>query len=151
MQDLYQQQLIVGDTGPGTGTRSYPKVLNDLIGTRFKLVGGFPSSIEVFLAMERGEVEGICESLDSVRNRRPDWIAERQGRDPVPGRPQPQSVAARACRSCSISPATASSGRCWNISMPGRASAGRSWRRPDLPPERLEMLRNAFDATMKDR
>ena len=72
--DLFEKQLIVGDTGPGTGTRSYPKALNELIGTKFKLVGGFPASSDVFLAMERGEVEGICESLDSIRIRRPDWI-----------------------------------------------------------------------------
>ena len=72
-QDLYDKQLIVGDTGPAPAP-SYPKVLNELLGTKFKLVGGFPSSAEVFLAMERGEVEGICESLDSVKNRRPDWI-----------------------------------------------------------------------------
>jgi hypothetical protein len=51
--------MIVGDTGPGTGTRSYPKALNELIGTKFKLVGGIPASSDVFLAMERGEVEGI--------------------------------------------------------------------------------------------
>jgi hypothetical protein len=77
VQDLLAQELIVGDTGPGTGTRAYPKALNDLIGTKFKVVGGFPSSADVFLAMERGEVEGICESLDSVKNRRPDWIAKK--------------------------------------------------------------------------
>src|SRR5262249_15248864 len=74
VQDLFSRELIVGDTGPGTGTRAYPKALNALIGTKFKVVGGFPSSADVFLAMERGEVEGICESLDSVKNRRPDWI-----------------------------------------------------------------------------
>ena len=47
---------------------------------KFKLVGGFPSSAEVFLAMERGEVDGICESLDSIKNRRPDWIPRRRSR-----------------------------------------------------------------------
>src|SRR5262249_52447204 len=74
VQDLLAKPLIMGDTGPGTGTRSYPKALNELIGTKFKLVGGFPASSDVFLAMERGEVEGICESLDSIKIRRPDWI-----------------------------------------------------------------------------
>jgi hypothetical protein len=76
--DLYDKQLIVGDTGPGTGTRSYPKALNELLGMKFKLVGGFPASSDVFLAMERGEVEGICESLDSIKIRRPDWIPTRK-------------------------------------------------------------------------
>ena len=41
----------------------------------FKLISGFPSSSDVFLAMERGEVDGICESLDSVVGKRADWIS----------------------------------------------------------------------------
>ncbi len=73
--DLRKTELIVGDTGPGTGTRSYPLALNALLGTKFKLVSGFPASSDVFLAMERGEVDGICESLDSVIGKRPDWIS----------------------------------------------------------------------------
>src|SRR5262249_47245978 len=59
--DLFTQELVVGDTGPGTGTRAYPKALNELLGMKFKVVGGFTSSADVFLAMERGEVDGICE------------------------------------------------------------------------------------------
>src|SRR3954454_8217062 len=74
---LRDTELILGDTGPGTGTRSYPKVLNDLLGYKFKLVSGFRSSADVFLAMERGEVDGIFESLDSINQRKPDWIANK--------------------------------------------------------------------------
>ena len=44
LQDLYSKELIMGDTGPGTGTRAYPKALNDLIGTRFKVVTGYPGT-----------------------------------------------------------------------------------------------------------
>ena len=73
--DLYASELILGDTGPGTGTRSYPKALTELLGMKFKLIAGFPSSSDVFLAMERGEVDGMCESLDSVNGKRPEWIS----------------------------------------------------------------------------
>jgi tripartite-type tricarboxylate transporter receptor subunit TctC len=76
-QDLRDKQLVVGDTGPGTGTHSYPKTLNDILAMKFRIVGVYPSSADVFLAMERGEVQGICESLDSIKVRRPDWIAAR--------------------------------------------------------------------------
>ena len=93
VQDLFEKQLIVGDTGPGTGTRSYPKALNELIGTKFKLVGGFPSSSDVFLAMERGEVEGICESLDSIKNPPARLDRDEEDFDPVPGRRRAQSRA----------------------------------------------------------
>jgi tripartite-type tricarboxylate transporter receptor subunit TctC len=75
VHDLTEKELVVGDNGPGTGTHSYPIALNAILGTKFKIVGGYPSSADVFLAMERGEVQGICESFDSVKNRRPEWIA----------------------------------------------------------------------------
>ena len=45
---------------------------------KFKIIAGFPSSSDVFLAMERGEVDGICESLDSVSGKRPDWLPNKK-------------------------------------------------------------------------
>jgi tripartite-type tricarboxylate transporter receptor subunit TctC len=149
VQDLYDKQLILGDTGPGTGTRSYPKVLNDVLGMKFKLVGGFPSSAEVFLAMERGEVEGICESLDSIKNRRPDWIPTRKiailfqgGAEPnaeLKGVPFVLDLARTDEQKKTIEFLYAGQG----IGRPFVAP-------PDLPAERLKMLRDAFNATMKD-
>jgi len=149
VQDLYDKQLILGDTGPGTGTRSYPKVLNDVLGMKFKLVGGFPSSAEVFLAMERGEVDGICESLDSIKNRRPDWIPTRKiailfqgGAEPNPelkGVPFVLDLARTDEQKKTIEFLYAGQG----IGRPFVAP-------PDLPAERLKMLRDAFNATMKD-
>ena len=149
VQDLYEKQLILGDTGPGTGTRSYPKVLNDVLGMKFKLVGGFPSSAEVFLAMERGEVDGICESLDSIKNRRPDWIPTRKiailfqgGAEPNPelqGVPFVLDLARTDEQKKTIEFLYAGQG----IGRPFVAP-------PDLPAERLKMLRDAFNATMKD-
>ncbi len=91
VDDLYTKELIVGDTGVGTGTHSYPKALNALLGMKFKIIGGFPSSSDVFLAMERGEVDGICESLDSVSGKRPEWLPQKKvtilfqgGEHPIP-------------------------------------------------------------------
>src|SRR6266508_1919786 len=148
--DLFDKQLILGDTGPGTGTRSYPKVLNELLGMKFKLVGGFPSSAEVFLAMERGEVDGICESLDSIKNRRPDWIPTGKvsilfqgGEQPNPelkGVPFVLDLARTDEQRKTIEFLYAGQG----IGRPFVAP-------PDLPADRLKMLRDAFNATMKDK
>jgi tripartite-type tricarboxylate transporter receptor subunit TctC len=149
VQDLYDKQLILGDTGPGTGTRSYPRALNELLGMKFKLVGGFPSSSDVFIAMERGEVEGICESLDSIKVRRPDWIPTGKitvllqgGAEPNPelkGVPFVRDLARNENERQSIEFLYAGQG----IGRPFVAP-------PDLPAARLKMLRIAFDATMKD-
>lgn len=147
--DLYEKQLIVGDTGPGTGTRSYPKALSELLGMKFKLVGGFPASSDVFLAMERGEVEGICESLDSIKIRRPDWIPTKKisilfqgGTEPNPeldGVPFVLDLALTGEQRQAIEFLYAGQG----IGRPFVAP-------PDLPADRLKMLRDAFNATMTD-
>lgn len=73
---LKTKELVIGNTGVGTGTHSYPKALSELLGLKFKNIGGYASSSDVFLAMERGEVYGICESYDSVHGKRPTWIED---------------------------------------------------------------------------
>ena len=147
--DLKTTELVVGDTGPGTGTRTYPKVLNAVLGTKFRLVGGFPSSQDVFLAMERGEVDGICESLDSVTGKRPDWLKTKTvtilfqaGAEPNPelkGVPFVLDLALTQEQKQTISYLYAGQG----IGRPVVAP-------PNMPAERARMLRDAFTATMKD-
>jgi tripartite-type tricarboxylate transporter receptor subunit TctC len=149
IKDLYEKELIVGDTGVGTGTHSYPKALNALLGMKFKIIAGFPSSSDVFLAMERGEVDGICESLDSVSGKRPDWIPNKKvtilfqgGAAPDPdlkGVPFIADLAHNPQDRLAIEFLYAGQG----IGRPFVAP-------PDMPADRVKMVRDAFDATMKD-
>jgi tripartite-type tricarboxylate transporter receptor subunit TctC len=149
LNDLYDKQLIVGDTGVGTGTHSYPKALSALLGMKFKIIAGFPSSSDVFLAMERGEVEGICESLDSVSGKRPTWIPEKKvtilfqgGAMPNPsleGIPFVADLARSPEDRLAIEFLYAGQG----IGRPFVAPA-------DMPADRVRMLREAFNATMQD-
>jgi tripartite-type tricarboxylate transporter receptor subunit TctC len=149
VKQLRDNELILGDTGPGTGTRSYPKVLNDLFGFKFRLVSGFRSSSDVLLAIERGEVEGICESLDSVNARRPKWIAEKVinvllqagGGEPaeLKGVPNVLTLARTEEERQVLKYLYAGQ----DIGRPFVAP-------PALPPDRLKVLRDAFNATMKD-
>jgi tripartite-type tricarboxylate transporter receptor subunit TctC len=73
-QDLFQRDLLVGGAGAGTAVSTTPTLLARLLGMKFKLVEGYGSSQSVLLAMERGEVQGICQSLSSLRGSRPDWF-----------------------------------------------------------------------------
>jgi tripartite-type tricarboxylate transporter receptor subunit TctC len=149
VDDLYTKELIVGDTGVGTGTHSYPKALNALLGMKFKIIGGFPSSSDVFLAMERGEVDGICESLDSVSGKRPEWLPQKKvtilfqgGEQPNPelkGIPFVNDLAKNADDKTAIEFLYAGQG----IGRPFIAP-------PDMPADRVKMVQDAFSATMKD-
>ena len=148
-QDLYGHELLMGDVGPGSGTRVYPKALAALLGMKFKLVSGYPSSADIFLAMERGEVQGICESLDSVKNRRPDWIPKGTISLLFQGGIKPNAelkdvpfvldLAQKPEDKQAIEFLYAGQG----IGRPFVAP-------PGLPPDRLKMLQDAFAATLKD-
>jgi len=72
--DLLQRELLVGGAGAGTAVSTTPVLLSKLLGLKFKLVEGYGSPSAILLAMERGEVQGICVTLDALRGARPRWI-----------------------------------------------------------------------------
>lgn len=59
-QDAFSRELVLGATSEGGSTRDFPAMLNNLLGTRFKIVTGYPGSNEIMLALERNEVQGTC-------------------------------------------------------------------------------------------
>jgi tripartite-type tricarboxylate transporter receptor subunit TctC len=78
-EDLFTKELTVGGTGTSADTDQFPRVLNGVLGTHFKIVEGYPGGNDVLLAMERGEVKGRCGwSWSSVKSTRPAWLAEKK-------------------------------------------------------------------------
>ena len=75
LQDAMTREVKLGGNGPQTDSAIMPRVLNALIGTKFKTFNGYPDSAAVGLAMEQGEVDGYCGfTLGSVRSARPVWL-----------------------------------------------------------------------------
>ena len=66
MADLKTHELIVSGTTSAAAPSYYPRLMNRLLGTRFKVVEGYKSSQEALLALERGEVEGHCSGSSSA-------------------------------------------------------------------------------------
>lgn len=66
MQDLFSKELVIGATGSGADTQTYPEFLSRLLGMKFKIVSGYPGSREIGVAMERNEVQAICLAYDSL-------------------------------------------------------------------------------------
>ena len=74
IDDLYNKELVVGGTGPSADTDQFPRIVNGVLGTKMKIVTGYPGGNDVSLAMERGEVQGRCGwSWSSVVSTRKDW------------------------------------------------------------------------------
>jgi tripartite-type tricarboxylate transporter receptor subunit TctC len=79
IQDAMQRELVVGSPGTATTSYIYPTVMNALVGTKFKIVSGYPGGNDVNLAMEKGEVGGRgSNSWASWKSGHPQWIAEKK-------------------------------------------------------------------------
>jgi tripartite-type tricarboxylate transporter receptor subunit TctC len=149
VNDLFEHELIVGSPGVGTVSTAYPKALAALLGLKFKLVGGYQGSAPVYLAMERGEVDGFCEGIDGVVAKRPDWIPKQQivilfqgGAAPNPELKQIPFI---------TNYARTSDDRLAIEFLYIAEGIGRPFAAPpDLAPDIRMMLRDAFNATMKD-
>jgi len=78
-EDLLTTPLTVGGTSAAADTDQFPLVMNGVLGTKMKVVTGYPGGNDVNLAMERGEVDGRCGwSWSSVRSTRPQWLTEKK-------------------------------------------------------------------------
>ncbi len=78
-EDLFTKEMTVGGTGAGADTDEFPKILNGVLGTKLKIVSGYPGGNDILLAMERGEVKGRCGwSWSSVVSTRPTWVKDKK-------------------------------------------------------------------------
>jgi tripartite-type tricarboxylate transporter receptor subunit TctC len=66
--DLFQTELLTGGVGVGSSTSIVPTVLNRVLGTKFKMIEGYRGAQDILLAIERGEVQGVCMSLGQFRS-----------------------------------------------------------------------------------
>src|SRR5436853_1094477 len=69
IKDAMEHEAVLGATGRSSTVAIYPTMLNQLIGTKFKLVMGYAGSAEAMLAAERGEVEGHSTTWEGVKTR----------------------------------------------------------------------------------
>ncbi|MGA7487064.1 MAG: hypothetical protein WBW74_09030 [Xanthobacteraceae bacterium] len=77
-EDALERKTIMGASAAGGSTRDYANMHRKTTGAMFDLVGGYKGSADILLAMERGEVDGMC-GLDwaSLKSQRPDWVRDR--------------------------------------------------------------------------
>src|SRR5262247_2549320 len=79
LADAMTTELIVGGSGADATEVIFPKAANKLVGTRFKVVLGYPGSTGLLIAMERGEVEGFCGiGWTFLKLRKGDWLKEKK-------------------------------------------------------------------------
>jgi tripartite-type tricarboxylate transporter receptor subunit TctC len=150
LADLYTKELIVGAQAPGSTQYDFPILLNHLFGTKFKVVTGYESTPKIHLAMESGEVQGNgATNWSTVKALNSSWLAEKKIRiivqwglkknPELPDVPLVLDLAKSAADRGALELALA------------RLEFGRPFfLPPNVPPDRVEALRRAFNLTVKD-
>ncbi len=78
LEDARKRELTVGATGPNV-TMQYPLAVNELFGTKFKVIHGYPGGSDIDLAMERGEVDGKGQfSWSTLKSTKRDWLRDKK-------------------------------------------------------------------------
>src|SRR4051812_33717712 len=147
-QDLFASELIVGGTGAGSSVSETPMLLNNLLGMRFKLVEGYEKPQDAVLAMERGELEGICFTVQSLEQSRPGWIKSGKVRVLFTLEHEPVTLAAAPVIFDFVKDEAQ---RAVLDFYSSSIEMGRPiLAPPGVPADRLAALRRGFDRTMED-
>ncbi len=151
LDKAFTQEVTVGATGSGDVTSIYPRVLNALIQTRFKVVGGYQGTSDLSLAMERGEIFGrLGWCWDCVKSEKPDWVGNNKikimmqlgmVKDPeLPGVPHIFDLVK-----------TEEDRQIVKLVFGSQDMARPFLAPPDVPKERVATLRKAFEDTLADK
>jgi tripartite-type tricarboxylate transporter receptor subunit TctC len=148
--DLFKQEMIVGGTGATVDPETTPRLLNALIGTKFKIVSGYKGTADVNLAMEREEVQGMGDwSWSNVKSRKADYLKEGKIRvlmqvalQKLPDLPNVPSALDYVKNDTDR--------KVMELFLAQKQVARPVVAPPDIPADRLAALHKAFDAMIKD-
>lgn len=154
-EDALKRVTVMGGGAPGDSLYDYSTFLAREVHAEFKLAPGYKGSKDVLLAMERGEVEGIC-GLDwsSLRSQKPDWIKNHLVHIIIQVAPENHEDAGLAKMGVPTLWKYVKSKQSHDALelIVNQQVVGRSFLLPpDVPKDRLAILRKAFDDTMKDK
>lgn len=149
-KDLTKKVVIVGATGLRGTSVQYPRVMNNILGTKFKIIAGFAGGSRINLAMERGEVEGRgSNAWASLKSRTPRYIKENLVTIPIQmGLVKEKDLDAPLLMDLAPNEATRQVLRLISAGVRvGRPIATT----PGVPADRVKLLRKAFNAAVKDK
>jgi tripartite-type tricarboxylate transporter receptor subunit TctC len=148
LKQAMEREIILSSTGVTSNSTAIPNLLNKLVGTKFKVINGYTTGNQR-LALEKGEAEGMCLAYSTFKASNQEWIQNKKinmlaqvGMSKHPDIPE-----VPLATDFLTNPDDKKVMELLNIPQEmGRPIVGP----PDVPADRLQALRRAFDATMKD-
>jgi len=147
IDDLRSKEIVAGASGRGAITHIYPSMMNEYLGTKFKVITGYEGGNQINLAMERGEVQARNNTWSSWKATKPAWVrdkliiivAQAGPRAPDLDAPSVEELAKTSDERKLIELVTSGT----HLGRPMATT-------PDVPADRLAALRAAYRATMAD-
>jgi tripartite-type tricarboxylate transporter receptor subunit TctC len=146
--DLLKQEVIVAGTGPSSNSVILPTAINQLMGGKLKIMRGYSGPPETALAVERGEVQMAMQSWDLLNNKHPDWIRDNKINALVQYNPVRHAKLPDVPTILEVS-VTDEQKQVWSQVLKP-VVVGYGFGVAPIPADRLAILRNAFDAMLKD-
>ena len=149
--DLKRREISVGSSGANSTPSFYARLINETLGTKMKIVVGYPGQNEVYLAMERGEVDGFPSLFYNTLNAtKPNWRSEKNiklilqyGLEKEPAIPEVPSA---------LDLVTNPEDRLLLQAGLAEVSLGRPYLMPPgVPADRVALIRKAFADTFQDQ
>lgn len=149
-QDMLDKEFIVGGTGVGSSTMIYPAMLNAMLNTKIKVIAGYADGSSIYLAMERGEIQGACGAfITTIKATLPEWFTGHKFVVPI-------AIAPHRLKEFPDTPAVSEiikddlARQVFAIPFAAELMDRPVLAPPGLPAARVHDLRTAFIATMND-
>jgi len=146
IEDARKREVVAGASARGAITFIYPQMMNEFLGTRFKIVTGYPGGNAINLAMERGEVEARNNTWSSWKATKADWLKDKKITVIAQAGPRAADLDAPSVEDAARTPQER---QLIELVVSG-TQLGRPFATNAAPADRVAVLRSAFSATMKD-
>jgi tripartite-type tricarboxylate transporter receptor subunit TctC len=152
LEDATKTEVVMGATAPGSSSYDFPLLLNNVLGTKFRIVSGYPGNQQIALALEKREIDGACGTgWSTLSSARPHWLRDGVVRliaqEGLKGSPDLDALGVPLA----IDSAKMPEQRQIMEIVYSQLLFGRPFVvAPEVPAERVEVLQAAFLAALKD-
>jgi tripartite-type tricarboxylate transporter receptor subunit TctC len=148
IEEAREKEIVAGASGKGAITYSFPAMLNDFLGTKFKIVAGYQGGNAINLAMERGEVQARNNTWSSWKVTKPDWLKNGDIKVLVYAGPKPKDLP--GVPSVTELVKNDDDRRIIELIVSGTELGRPLAFAGGVPADRVAAVRKAFEETMKD-
>jgi tripartite-type tricarboxylate transporter receptor subunit TctC len=150
LKDAQSREVIAAASNPGAITYTFPRLLNEMLGTKVRVVSGYQGNSTMTLAMERGEAQAVTNSWDSWRATHLHWIRDKKVNLIVQSEPKSDDPELSGVPSVQELARNPDDRRVIDLVIAGDAMGKPMAIAPNVTPARVQALRVAYEATLRD-